>query len=192
MALADAEHQPGDGGMQVKMLMGVDMVEGKARCREGGELRLDLGFELTAHLGAEEEVDAGPNHVLAEEALGVDEIRHPLGRQHGAAFHQHQMKADAQARHMPGPRHRVGRGGLCRHQARRRQDAVAKRLLDGLVDLGRQPEIIGRNDEMLQLASSLRSLRKWKNSTPSRRRRFIICGLRTISPTMEAILPERK
>ena len=48
------------------------------------------------------------------------------------------------------------------------------RVLDGLVDLGRQPEIIGRDDEMLQLASSLRSRRNWKNSTPSRRRRFII------------------
>ena len=124
--------------------------------------------------------------------MGVDEVRHLLGRQHGAAFHQHQMETDAQARQALGPRHGVGRGGLCRHQARRRQYAVAKRLLDGLVDLGRQPEIIGRNDEMLQLASSLRSLRKWKNSTPSRRRRLIICGLRTISPTMEAILPERK
>ena len=30
-----------------------------------------------------------------------------------------------------------------------------------------------------------RSRRNWKNSTPSRRRRFIICGLRTISPTIE-------
>ena len=37
-----------------------------------------------------------------------------------------------------------------------------------------------------------RSRRNWKNSTPSRNRRFIICGLRTISPTIDAIFGARK
>ena len=41
-------------------------------------------------------------------------------------------------------------------------------------------------------AASLRSFRNWKNSTPSRSRRFIMVGLRTISPTMAAILGARK
>ncbi len=41
-------------------------------------------------------------------------------------------------------------------------------------------------------AALCRSRRNWKNSTPSRSRRFIICGLRTISPTMEAIFGARK
>ncbi len=41
-------------------------------------------------------------------------------------------------------------------------------------------------------AASRRSRRKRKNSTPSRKRRFIISGLRTISPTMAAILGARK
>ncbi len=41
-------------------------------------------------------------------------------------------------------------------------------------------------------ASLCRSRRNWKNSTPSRSRRFIICGLRTISPTMAAIFGARK
>ena len=41
-------------------------------------------------------------------------------------------------------------------------------------------------------AAWCRSRRKWKNSTPSRSRRFIICGLRTISPTIEAIFGARK
>ena len=41
-------------------------------------------------------------------------------------------------------------------------------------------------------AAVWRSRRNWKNSTPSRKRRFIICGLRTISPTMEAIFGARK
>ena len=43
-----------------------------------------------------------------------------------------------------------------------------------------------------QAAASSRCLRNWKNSTPSRRRRFIICGERSISPTMEAIFGTRK
>jgi len=41
-------------------------------------------------------------------------------------------------------------------------------------------------------ATRCRSRRNWKNSTPSRRRRFIICGLRTISPTIDAIFGARK
>ena len=41
-------------------------------------------------------------------------------------------------------------------------------------------------------AARCRSRRNWKNSTPSRSRRFIICGLRTISPTIEAIFGARK
>ena len=43
-----------------------------------------------------------------------------------------------------------------------------------------------------QRAISRRSRRKWKNSMPSRSRRFIMSGLRIISPTIDAILPERK
>ena len=43
-----------------------------------------------------------------------------------------------------------------------------------------------------QPAKSRRSRKKRKNSTPSRSRRFIISGLRTISPTMAAIFGARK
>jgi hypothetical protein len=40
--------------------------------------------------------------------------------------------------------------------------------------------------------AALRSFRKWKNSTPSRSRRFIICGLRIISFRIAAIFDGRK
>ena len=66
------------------------------------------------------------------------------------------------------------------------------RLLDRFVDFGREPKVIRGDDQGLQCAISRRSRRKWKNSTPSRSRRFIICGLASISATIEAILPERK
>jgi hypothetical protein len=65
------------------------------------------------------------------------------------------------------------------------------RQLHGIVDLGREPEIVGRDDEVLQSATS-RSRRNLKNSIPSRSRRFIISGLRTISPRIEAIFGARK
>jgi hypothetical protein len=40
--------------------------------------------------------------------------------------------------------------------------------------------------------AALLSFRKWKNSTPSRSRRFIICGLRIISFKIDAIFDGRK
>ena len=49
-----------------------------------------------------------------------------------------------------------------------------------------------RNGFGRQSETSRRSLRKRKNSTPSRKRRFIISGLRTISPTIAAILGTQK
>ena len=102
------------------------------------------------------------------------------------------MQPDAQARHAPRARHCVGRGGRADHQAGGAQNAVPMGLLDGLVHFGREAEIIGRDDQPLQTIASSRWRRNWKNSTPSRSRRFIISGLRIISPTMEAIFEGRK
>ena len=48
------------------------------------------------------------------------------------------------------------------------------------------------HDRLNYAACSLRSRRNWKNSTPSRRRRFIIWLDVTISPTIDAILLGRK
>ena len=43
-----------------------------------------------------------------------------------------------------------------------------------------------------QDAAARRARRNWKNSAPSRNRRFAICELRSISPTMAAIFGARK
>jgi hypothetical protein len=66
------------------------------------------------------------------------------------------------------------------------------RHLDGSVDRLTETEIVGRDDQSIQCASSRRSRKKEKNSTPSRSRRIIICGLRTISAMIEAIFGARK
>lgn len=88
--------------------------------------------------------------------------------------------------HSPGGRRRAD------HQARRGEDAFDMRALNRLVNLVGETEVVGRDDQIFQCAVSCRSRRNRKNSTPSRRRRFMTSGLLTISPTIEAILPGRK
>jgi hypothetical protein len=72
----------------------------------------------------------------------------------------------------------------------------------GVIDFGGRPEVIRRDHQALQLqlgvsspplqAASRRERRNWKNSTPSRKRRFIISGLAIISATIDAIFDGRK
>jgi hypothetical protein len=86
----------------------------------------------------------------------------------------------------------LGRRRRSDHQARGGQNAFDMRALDRLIDLVGETEVVGRDDQIFQCAVSCRSRKKWKNSTPSRRRRFITSGLLIISPRIEAILPGRK
>ena len=66
------------------------------------------------------------------------------GGSSGRALDQHEVQADAQGCGRRRARaDRVGGGGRRHHQARGGQDAVAVRRLDGLVDLGREAEIVG-------------------------------------------------
>src|SRR5262249_17036739 len=58
--------------------------------------------------------------------------------------------------------------------------------------LGRDAEIVCGNDNPSQVGRFRRARRKWKNSTPSRKRRFIISGLAIISARMAAIFEGRK
>ena len=101
------------------------------------------------------------------------------------------MQSDAQARKTARALDRVFCRGRGHHQARCAENAFPVRQLDPVVDLGREAKVIGSDDEALQSATS-RSRKNLKNSSPSRSRRFIISGLRTISPTIEAILGARK
>src|SRR5271165_2053645 len=101
------------------------------------------------------------------------------------------MQSDAQARQESRPRDGVRRGGAD-HQARRAEDSMPMSPFDRLVHFGREAEIVRGDDEPLQATVSSLSRRNWKNSTPSRRRRLIISGLRIISPTIEAIFDGRK
>ena len=105
---------------------------------------------------------------------------------------QHDVKADPELRQPPRPHDRVAHGRASHHQARCGENSVAMRDFDSFVDLFGEAKVVSRDDQSLQSAASRRSLRNWKNSTPSRSLRFIICGERTISLTIAAIFGARK
>ncbi len=199
------DHQPADGRMQVHVLVRVGVVERQAGRGEGRELGADLGRELPADARPEEVAQAQAELVGREPARPrPTRCGDFAGRQHGRAFDDDEMQADAQARHRAGAAHRVGGGGAGDHQAGWREHAVAVGALDRLVDRLRQAEIVGGEDDAIagpplpvdgrsaRRQAARRSRRNWKNSTPSRRRRFIICGLRIISPRIETIFDGRK
>src|SRR6185503_2538440 len=161
------------------------------------ELSSDLGRQLPPRPGAAGDEGAERGHVRTEGAVRIDEVTHGGRRKNRPPFHQHQMQANTQRRHPPRTRHRVRSTRTGDHQARGRENAVAVRRLDRIVHFERGPEIVSRDYESSEgptgaQAVSRRVRRKRKNSTPSRRRRFIISGLATISATIEAILEGRK
>ena len=70
------------------------------------------------------------------------------------------MQADTERRQTARTFNGVVNRGTAYHQAGRRQDSACMRKLDRCVDLWRDAEIIGRDDQRLQCALSLRSRRK--------------------------------
>jgi hypothetical protein len=94
-------------------------------------------------------------------------------------------------------RDRILRGARADHQARGVEHAVAMRALDRRVHARMQPEVVRGEDQrraarcvVTNQASCAR--RKRKNSTPSRRRRFIMSQLVSISRTISQIFDGRK
>jgi hypothetical protein len=170
----DLQNLPGNGRMQVKMVMSIHVVERQAGCLIRRKLRLDFGGDLSLHLRPKENIATQSEHIAAQISLRVDKVGHALGRQRWATVDQDEVKAHAQRRKPTGARHCIVKSGASYHQAGRAQYSVGVCELDGLVDFLCQTEVVGGDDQRLQRAISRRSRRYWKNSTPSRRRRFII------------------
>jgi len=177
--------------MKVEVLVSVDVVQSKPRCLIGPKLRFDLRPDLRLNRWPRAHLKPEPREVRAQMPGCVNEIGQSFGRQRRPAVDEHQMQTDAQTGETARARDCVRRGSGGDHQACRREDALFMRQFHGGIDLGRKPKIVGRDDEVLQSATS-RSRKNLKNSIPSRRRRFIISGLRTISLTIEAIFGARK
>ena len=178
--------------MQVKMLVRGDVIELEARRAE----RLELGAHFRPHLpvdmGQEKHRRAGARHICPQPPARVDEIGHGRGRKHRLRVGERKMEPDGELRQAPRDFDSPSRRRRAHHQARGSENALEMRALDRLVDLVGEAEVVGRDNQIFQCAVSCRSRRKRKNSTPSRRRRFITSGLLTISPMIEAILAGRK
>jgi len=175
----------------MEVLVSIDVVESKPGCLIGAELRFDLPPQLSPSRWPRTYVEPKPREVRAQTPGCVNEIGQSFRRQRRCAIDEYQMQPDAQTGKTARACYSVRRRRGGNHQARSRQDPVFMRQLHAGVDFGCEPKIIGRDDEMLQSATS-RSRKNLKNSIPSRSRRFIISGLRTISPTIEAIFGARK
>ncbi len=179
--------------MKVHVPVRVDVIERQARGAKGRELGADLARELILHVAPEEKAETRANKARAKGAVRANEIGDFRGRQHRRAVDEDKVQADMEVGQAPRARHRVGCRRRPDHETCRGENAVAAATFDRLVDGLVQSEIVSADDEPPEAQCAIsRSRRNWKNSTPSRRRRRIISGLRTISPTIEAILPARK
>jgi hypothetical protein len=174
------------------MLVSVDVVKRQSCGAEGLELGADLRQHLSSHTRQKKYRGACSRHIRPEPPAPIDQIRYRVSRQDGPSVYQREMEPYRQprepARHLDGS----GRRRPCDHQAGRGEQAFVMRDFNGPVDLVGEAEIIRRDNKIFQCAISRRSRRKRKNSTPSRRRRFIMSGLSIISPTIAAILLGRK
>jgi hypothetical protein len=191
VAPADRDDLGRDRRMKVEVLVRVDVVESKPGCLIGAELRFDLRPQLGPNRWSHAYIEPKPREVHAQTPGCVDEIGQPLRRQQRSPVDEYKMQPDAQTGKTARACDRVRGSSGGDHQTCRGEDPLFMRQLHAGIDLGREPKIVGRDDKALQSATS-RSRKNLKNSIPSRSRRFIISGLRTISPTIEAIFGARK
>jgi hypothetical protein len=176
----------------MKMPVRIDVIERQPGRPVRLELRADFPCDLPPHGSIHGDLGAIAGKIIAELTAAVDETRNLRTVGDRIAIDEDDVKPDAQARQRPRARDRIGRRGSADHETRGAQDAASMRLFDRGVDGLAEPEIVRSDDQVVQCASSRRSRRKAKNSAPSRSRRIIICGLRTISETIAAILGVRK
>ena len=178
--------------MQMKMPVDVDVIERQAGRAKGAELRLDFRPHLRPRRCAHREFQSEPGKVRAQTPSPVHQMRDLPGRQDRRRVGQREMKADPQARQPSRP----ARPRL-RHEPPRPSGSPPRGCprasdFDRLVHLARKAEIVGGDDETIQVGSPLRSRRNDMNSTPSRSLRPSISRLRAISETIEAIFEVRK
>jgi len=84
--------------MQMKMFVGVDVVQGEPACRKSFELGADLSDQLPPNPGQTEKPHAVARNPFAKTTLRVDQIRNSGVWQDRLAVGQHQVQSDAQTR----------------------------------------------------------------------------------------------
>jgi hypothetical protein len=176
----------------MKVAVGIDMIEREPRGSVRLKLSRDLDFDLPSQRRAQRDLRPQRGEVVAQASAPVEEVRDFVTLAQRLAVDENDVQTDTQIGQRSRALDRAGRGGRANHQGRGAQDAAAVRCFDGGVDRFAEPEIVRRYDQLIQFASSRRSRRKAKNSTPSRSRRIVISGLRAISETIDAIFGARK
>ena len=131
----------GDGGMQMEMLVGVDMIERQAGGGEGGELGFDLGFQLARAPWAGRTSPRRPAPCRCGNCRWHRPDRAPR-RPAGPACLP--PAPDAGRRASDGMAlaraHRIGGGGAGHHQAGGGENAVAMGALDRVIDFAAAPK----------------------------------------------------
>lgn len=176
----------------MKVPMRIDVVERQPGGVKNLELRGDFPRRLPPQGSVQGKLRAVAGKVVAQSAVAIDETGYVRALGHRLAIDEDKVKPDTQVRQPSRALHRVGRGWSADHETCGAENTLSMRRLDGFVDGLAEPEIIRIYDQAVQCASSRRSRRKAKNSKPSRNRRSIMSGLRTISETIVAILGARK
>ena len=185
---SDLDDEPGDRRMQVHVLVRVDVVERSPVARNASNCARSPRRAAAARRRRKNQRIAGAEPIVVEPAVSPTSAGSSPGGSTGAPSTSTRCSPTRSAGSRRARVDRVGRRRRADHQAGAGQDTVAMRRLDRLVDRSVAAEIVGGNDQPLQRGPSAVAWRRnWKNSTPSRSRRRIICGLRSISPTSEAI-----
>jgi hypothetical protein len=91
MASADRDDVVRDQRMQVKVLVSIDVIEGKAGGVVSAELRVDLRPELRANRRPHAYVEPKPRHVRAQTPGCIDEIGQLFRRQRRRTLDQNNM-----------------------------------------------------------------------------------------------------
>ncbi len=133
--------------MQMHVVVGVHVIQGKSCLLKRLKLGTDLGLKLPPDSGPEEEVESGSYKMRGEFALCIHEVRQLRGRQYRFPLHQHQMEAHPQRRQVSRPLYGVLGGARTYHQTRCSQDAALVCFDDGLVYWDGKAEIIPGDDD---------------------------------------------
>ena len=138
----------------MKVLVAVDVVQRETGCTEAVELRFDLRLYLPLDLGQEEKRYAKTDDVTRKSPIGSDQIWNLPRRKNWITIDQGEVQPDAERRQAACPLHRVRHCRCANHQARRRKDAAAMALFDRFVHRHRGTEVVGCDDQLLQLSGS--------------------------------------
>jgi hypothetical protein len=106
---ADGSDHPEHNRVQLKMLVGIDMVEGETGALKQVELRHDFREELTACISARYEFESQSDHVAPEIAIGARQPCDLLEAKSGPPFEENQVETDAKLRHCSCAPHGIAR-----------------------------------------------------------------------------------